>query len=126
LTPANEQSAVGWAGWLRGGTCSKRGTFPTPTSPPLLGRGGVLLNGDHQAFGPALPTLDLLSQRVLDRQWTDDAFAERGIETAEQWWDSLASDPSFASLLAERKAARTVRSSIGSPPSSSCRTRAGT
>jgi hypothetical protein len=29
-----------------------------------------------------------LSQRALDEQWTDDAFAVRGIETAEQWWDA--------------------------------------
>src|SRR2546425_501786 len=50
----------------------------------LLRRGGLLLNGDHLAFGPTLPTLARLSQRALDQQWTDTAFSARGIETAEQ------------------------------------------
>ena len=82
----------------------------------LLSPGGLLLNGDHLAFGPTLPTLDLLSQRVLDQHWTDAAFAERGIETAEQWWDSLASEPPFASLLTERKAAFAGKERQDSPP----------
>lgn len=72
----------------------------------LLHPGGLFLNGDHLAFSRTLqPTLALLSQRVLDQQWADAAFSARGIETAEQWWDSLASEPAFASLLAERTAA---------------------
>jgi len=54
------------------------------------------------AFGPALPTLARLSQRVLDEQWADAAFAARSIETAEQWWDALASEPAFLPLLTER------------------------
>jgi SAM-dependent methyltransferase len=82
----------------------------------LLESGGVFLNGDHLAFGPTLPTLDLLSRRVLDRQWTDAAFSARGVETAEQWWDSLASDPAFASLLAERTAAFAGKQRQESPP----------
>jgi SAM-dependent methyltransferase len=82
----------------------------------LLRPGGLLLNGDHLAFGPTLPTLDLLSQRSLDRLWTDSAFAARGIETAEQWWDSLASEPAFASLLAERTAAFSGKQRQESPP----------
>ncbi len=68
----------------------------------LLRPGGVFLNGDHMAFNPALPTFTRLSQQVLDEQWTDAAFASRGIETAEQWWDALALEPALASLLAER------------------------
>jgi hypothetical protein len=56
----------------------------------VLWPGGLLLNGDHMAFSPALPTFARLSQRVLDDQWTDAAFAARGMETAEQWWDALA------------------------------------
>src|SRR5262249_37083371 len=48
----------------------------------LLEPGGLFLNGDHLAFGPALPTFDRLNQRVLDQQWTDAAFSARGIETA--------------------------------------------
>jgi hypothetical protein len=54
------------------------------------------------AFGLALPTWARLSQRVLDEQWADAAFAARGIETAEQWWDALALEPAFAPLLPER------------------------
>jgi SAM-dependent methyltransferase len=68
----------------------------------LLRPGGILLNGDHVAFGPAEPSFARLSQRALDEQWTDAAFAARGIETAEQWWEALALEPAFAPLLAER------------------------
>jgi SAM-dependent methyltransferase len=70
----------------------------------VLRPGGVLLNGDHMAFGPALPTFARLSDRVLNEQWTDAAFAARGIETAEQWWEALASEAGFTSLPAERTA----------------------
>jgi hypothetical protein len=38
------------------------------------------LNGDNMAVGPASPTLERLSRRVLD----------------EQWWDALALQPAFA------------------------------
>ena len=77
---------------------------------------GIFVNGDHLAFGPTLPTLDLLSRRVLDRQWTDASFSARGVETAEQWWDSVASEPAFASLLAERTAAFAGKERQESPP----------
>lgn len=68
----------------------------------LLRPGGLFLNGDNMAFGPALPAFARLSQRVLDKLWSDASFAARGIETAEQWWDALALEPGFAPLLAER------------------------
>jgi SAM-dependent methyltransferase len=68
----------------------------------LLRPGGLFLNGDHMAFNSALPTFARLSQQILDEQCTDAAFASRGIETAEQWWDALALEPAFAPLLAER------------------------
>lgn len=68
------------------------------TLPP----GGVILNGDNMAYGPATPTLARLGQRALDVKWTDDAFTARGVETAEEWWASLKSDPAFAPLLAEQ------------------------
>lgn len=68
----------------------------------LLRPGGLFLNGDNLAFGPASPTLTRLSRRLIDDQWTDAAFAARGVETAEQWWDALALEPAFAPLLAER------------------------
>ena len=82
----------------------------------LLRPGGLFLNGDHLAFAPTLPTLARLSQRVLDQQWTDSAFSARGIETAEEWWDSLASEPAFASLLAERTEAFAGKRRQDSPP----------
>ena len=66
----------------------------------LLRPGGLLLNGDHMAFSS--PTPARLSERVLEQQWTDAAFAARGIETAEQWWEALGSEPAFAPLLTER------------------------
>lgn len=68
----------------------------------LLRPGGLFLNGDHLAFGPALPTVAHLSRRMLDQQWTDATFAARGIETAEQWWAELALEPAFAPLLTEQ------------------------
>ena len=70
----------------------------------LLRPGGLFLNGDHMAFGPELPTCARLSRRVLDEQWADAAFAARGTETAEQWWEAFALEPVSAPLLAERTA----------------------
>jgi SAM-dependent methyltransferase len=68
----------------------------------LLRPGGLLLNGDHLAFGPELPTLARLSDGALEQQWSDAAFAARGTETAEQWWDALSAEPGLEPLLAER------------------------
>ncbi|MBU3063219.1 class I SAM-dependent methyltransferase [Nocardia sp. NEAU-G5] len=68
----------------------------------LLRPGGLFLNGDNLAYPPALPTFDQLSHRVLKAQWSDTSFAERGIETAEQWWEALAEEPGFRPLIAER------------------------
>lgn len=68
----------------------------------LLRPGGLFLNGDHLAFDPSLPTLAHLSQQQLDRRWNDDAFAARGVETAEQWWDAFTQEPQFKPLLTER------------------------
>ena len=82
----------------------------------LLRPGGLFLNGDHMAFGVALPTLARLSQRSLDGQWSEAAFAERGIETAEQWWDSLAAEPAFGQLLDERAEVFASKRRPESPP----------
>jgi SAM-dependent methyltransferase len=68
----------------------------------LLPPGGLLLNGDHMAFGPQLPSFARLSDGALEQQWSDAAFAARGIETAEQWWDALSAQPGLQALLAER------------------------
>lgn len=82
----------------------------------LLRPDGLFLNGDHMAFGPALPTLARLSQRVLDDQWTDAAFAARSIETAEQWWDALTAEPAFLPLLTERTERFAGKQRQTSPP----------
>ncbi|AYF75745.1 class I SAM-dependent methyltransferase [Nocardia yunnanensis] len=68
----------------------------------LLRPGGVFLNGDNLGFPAQLPTFDRLAQRVSARQWSDAAFAARGIETAEQWWEALGREPAMAALIAER------------------------
>jgi len=68
----------------------------------LLRPGGLFINGDNLAYSQDLPTFDRLSDRVLEGQWSDASFAERGIETAEQWWEALAEEPGFTSLIAER------------------------
>jgi trans-aconitate methyltransferase len=68
----------------------------------LLRPGGVLLNGDHIVFPPELPSFRRLDDHVLDQQWTDEAFAARGLETAEQWWEAIAAEPAIEELLAER------------------------
>ncbi len=68
----------------------------------LLPPGGLVLNADHMAFGPQSPTVARLSDRSLEREWSDAAFAARGIETAEQWWAALATAPGVEPLLAAR------------------------
>ena len=47
---------------------------------------------------------------------TDAAFAARGIETAEQRWDALATEPAFASLLTDRTARFVGKQRQESPP----------
>lgn len=68
----------------------------------LLRPGGMVLNADHMPYGPQMPTLTRLSDGHLDLQWSDEAFAQRGIETAEQWWASLRSEDAFEQLLEQR------------------------
>lgn len=82
----------------------------------LLRPGGLFLNGDNMAFSAASPTLARLSQRVLDEQWTDAAFAARGVETAEQWWDALTLEPGFAPLLTKRAERFAAKRRQESPP----------
>lgn len=62
--------------------------------------GGLLVNADNISFG--LPTIDQLSKAALDKQWTDDSFESRGIETAEQWWQAFKREPAVAALLDEQ------------------------
>lgn len=69
----------------------------------LLRPGGVFLNGDNMDFGPDLPTVQRFAQESQDREWSEESFAARGIETSEQWWSDLEREPSMAPLIAERK-----------------------
>jgi SAM-dependent methyltransferase len=82
----------------------------------LLRPGGLFLNGDHMAFGPAEPSLARLSQRAAGERWTDAAFAARGIETAEQWWEAAASEPAFEPLLTARARLLAGKRRQESPP----------
>jgi SAM-dependent methyltransferase len=82
----------------------------------LLRPGGLFLNGDNMAFGPALPAFARLNQHVFDELWSDASFAARGIETTEQWWDALAAEPGFAPLLAERARRFASKRRQESPP----------
>ena len=75
-----------------------------------------LLNADHMAFGEALPTFARVSDRALESQWTDAAFAARGIETAEQSWDDLGGEAALATLLAERASRFDGKQRQASPP----------
>lgn len=82
----------------------------------MLHPGGILLNADHMAFGETLPKFARVSDHALEAQWTDAAFAARGIETAEQWWNELAGEPAFATLLAERTSRFAGKHRQASPP----------
>lgn len=82
----------------------------------LLRPGGVFLNGDHLAPGPASPTFARLSQAALDEAWTDEAIGARGIETAEQWWDAFAKEPGVEPLLAAREALFAGKQRQRTPP----------
>jgi trans-aconitate methyltransferase len=68
----------------------------------LIRPGGVFLNGDNMDFGPGLPTIQRIVSEARDRYWSDESFAERGVETAEQWWDALGGKPAAKPLIAER------------------------
>lgn len=68
----------------------------------LVRPGGVFLNGDNMDFGAELPTIQRFAVDARDRNWTDESFAARGVETAEQWWEDLGREPSMAPLIAER------------------------
>jgi trans-aconitate methyltransferase len=82
----------------------------------LLPTGGVFLNADHLAFGSETPALARLSQRALDEQWSNAAFAARGIETAEQWWEAAAMEPALTPLLREREALLATKRRPASTP----------
>lgn len=69
----------------------------------LVRPGGVFINGDNMDFGPDLPTIQQFAADRRDRAWSDESFAARGIETAEQWWADIAQVPAMGELIAERE-----------------------
>jgi trans-aconitate methyltransferase len=70
----------------------------------LLPEGGIVLNGDTLAYPPALTAFGRLAEHAFADRWTDEAFAARGAETAEQWWAAFAKEPGTAPLLEARAA----------------------
>jgi SAM-dependent methyltransferase len=81
----------------------------------LVRPGGVFLNGDDMAFGPELPSFQRLAQQFHE-QWSDEAFAARGIESWDEWWDALGREASMAPLLAERERRFAPKRRQESPP----------
>ncbi|HEY7094935.1 MAG TPA: class I SAM-dependent methyltransferase, partial [Ktedonobacterales bacterium] len=63
--------------------------------------GGVVLNGDHMAFPPHLPTFRALSDAYIERRRTQ-VFAEGGDEDWRAWWSAFAREPGIEPLVAER------------------------
>lgn len=54
----------------------------------LLPAGGLVLNGDHMAFGVNQPTLNRLSESVKEQRRSS-AFLEDGNDDYYQWWTAL-------------------------------------
>ena len=89
------------------------------------GRRGPLIVGTSvlgictiaSAFAADLPTIQRMVQDAKDRDWSDQSFAARGIETAEQWWDALGREPSMAPLIAERTRRLAAKERPASSPS---------
>lgn len=63
---------------------------------------GVVLNGDHLKFEPALPAFQRVADAVKARH-QDEAFAQRGNEDWASWWAALRAETTLADLFAERE-----------------------
>jgi trans-aconitate methyltransferase len=68
----------------------------------LVRPGGVVLNGDHLKFAPAMATFQSVADAVKARN-QEEAFMHRGLENWAQWWEAVAAEPAFQELLAERQ-----------------------
>lgn len=68
----------------------------------LVRPGGVVLNGDHCAFGPHMPTFRHLTE-VLPQNKQADALTRAGGEDWNAWWDALKREPDMRSRFAERE-----------------------
>lgn len=69
----------------------------------IIRPGGLLLNGDNMRFGPDMPSFEKVGQARRERLWSKESFAERGVETWEDWWESIGREPGMAELMAERE-----------------------
>jgi SAM-dependent methyltransferase len=54
----------------------------------LVRPGGIVLNGDHMAYPPALPAFRNLAQRIKDQRGRE-VFDAQGGEDYTQWWHAL-------------------------------------
>lgn len=66
----------------------------------LVRPGGVVLNGDHMQYAPALATFRRVSADWRARQLAGGHAA--GVDTWEQWWLGVRADPQFTELLETR------------------------
>ena len=67
----------------------------------LVRPGGVVLNGDHLRFAPALPTFGRIAAELKRRQH-EGTFGQSGVEGWADWWSALGQEASVRELLAER------------------------
>lgn len=68
----------------------------------LVRPGGVVLNGDHMRFRPAMETFQRVADAVKARR-QEDAFTRRGVEDWTAWWQALSAEPGLHELFAERE-----------------------
>lgn len=54
----------------------------------LVRPGGLVLNGDHLAFGQDAPTLQAVAERVKETRRAS-AFADEGVEDWDAWWERM-------------------------------------
>jgi SAM-dependent methyltransferase len=67
----------------------------------LVRPGGVVLNGDHLRFAPALPTFGRIAAELKRRQH-EQTFGQGSVEGWADWWSALGQEASVRELLAER------------------------
>jgi SAM-dependent methyltransferase len=68
----------------------------------LVRPGGVVLNGDHLAFEPHLPSLRSVAE-VAHKRHSATNPALTGTEDWQAWWDALQSEPGMETIFAERE-----------------------
>jgi trans-aconitate methyltransferase len=69
----------------------------------LVRPGGVVLNGDHLAFAPHLPTFNKVVEGVQNRRYATLSTEKTDAENWQTWWDALKREPGMEPLFAERE-----------------------